>query len=530
MSWSNIAEEKFITSLMNETLTINSGGRSPATRRAESRARSAQRRLNIAPMAMNFDESSNSPAKPIISPEEMSFYVGNSPQGSPRCSVSPCMDIGMLSPGFRETETLDDFNSQDSGYGTSRPKSQKKNNRKLFDFVQPSGVAPRRADSLSPPKVQLNTTPVSTSVFRSFNSLSSDSMESMDDDCMELLEMDDLDDNTQLPTSFNNIISGSIKSNNESRVPLLRRCLSLTDGNVQRDKLVCRELSTPDMLKSVAEGVSPFHSKAPECVKTFKRPDPPSCSPVYSKRCKPNVDDKENVDEVPATRPVFRKSISMNDAIIMNALARSSSEPDLIGDFSKPFCLPLMEGRHSDLKSISAQTMSKLLNGEYKDSVASFKVIDCRYPYEFEGGHIRNAINLYTHEQIMTELVNIKTEAPKVVPEGPMRNIIVFHCEFSSERGPKLSRFLRNHDRSRNESSYPALHYPEIYLLHGGYKEFYEQYSELCDPVSYRPMLDPNFNEAYRHFRAKSKSWTGDSKSSARSIRFVKTKSRNLIY
>lgn len=82
--------------------------------------------------------------------------------------------------------------------------------------------------------------------------------------------------------------------------------------------------------------------------------------------------------------------------------------------------------------------MAGLLRGEYKDTVASFKVIDCRYPYEFEGGHIRGAINLYTHDQIMTELVNIKTETPEVVPEGPMRNIIVFHCEFSSERGPKL--------------------------------------------------------------------------------------------
>lgn len=97
-----------------------------------------------------------------------------------------------------------------------------------------------------------------------------------------------------------------------------------------------------------------------------------------------------------------------------------------------------MEGRHRDLKSISTQTMAKLLRGEYKDSVASFKVVDCRYPYEFEGGHIRGAHNLYTQEQILTELVNSKTETPKLVSDEPKRHIIVFHCEFSSERGPKL--------------------------------------------------------------------------------------------
>lgn len=97
-----------------------------------------------------------------------------------------------------------------------------------------------------------------------------------------------------------------------------------------------------------------------------------------------------------------------------------------------------MEGRHSDLKSISAQTMAKLLRGDYSESVASFKVVDCRYPYEFEGGHIRGAQNLYTQDQILTELVNSKTDTPKLVSDEPKRNIIVFHCEFSSERGPKL--------------------------------------------------------------------------------------------
>lgn len=272
---------------------------------------------------MNFEENSNSPVKTAVtmSPEEMSFYAGNSPQGSPRpCSISPCMEIGMLSPGLRETENMDDYNSRDSGYGASQKKF-----RKLFDFVPPSGLPPKRMETPSPPKTQtvLVATTTSTSCFRSFNSLSSDSMESMDDDCMDLLEMDDLDDNAQLPTSFNTIISGNIKSNSE--VPLLRRCLSLTDGNVQRAKSESFVTNTPEQMKSIAENVSPFTSKVTDSgSKAFKRPEPPSgLSPVQSKRLKSSIcDDKENSNEVPAARPVFRKSISMNDAIIMNALAR----------------------------------------------------------------------------------------------------------------------------------------------------------------------------------------------------------------
>lgn len=305
-------------SLINNSLTINSGGRSPATRRAESRVRSAQRRL-IAPPALNFDENSNSPVKSTMSPEDVSFYAGNSPQGSPRpCSISPCMDIGILSPGLRETETMDDYNSRDSGYGAPQ------RSRKLFNFVEPSGLAPKRIDTPSPPKSLTKRSPTSTSCFRSFNSLSSDSMESMDDDCMGLLDMEeeDMDDNAQLPASFNTIINGSIKSTNGTRLPLLRRCLSLTDSNVNRAKHSLFEPKTPEMLKIIAEAASPFQSKITDSgSKAFKRPEPPSFgSPVQSKRYK--TDDKENMNDIPIVRPAFRKSQSMNEELIKDALAR----------------------------------------------------------------------------------------------------------------------------------------------------------------------------------------------------------------
>lgn len=300
--------------MITNALTINSGGRSAAERMAESRGRSAQRRLNIEPLQMAFEENSNSsPVKDKTVQEEMSLYTGNSPQGSPRpCSISPCLEIGLLSP-LRETEVIEerhdiDFNSVDSGYSTS-------NSRKLFDFVQPNGLAPRA----SPPKTSNVAVPKSASCFLSFNSLSSDSMESMDDECMDLLDMESIDDNAQLPTSFNTIISGNIKSGDENaRRPVLHRCLSLTDSNVNRSKNTLCEPKTPEMLKSIAENASPFTQK------TFKRPDPPTaCSPVQSKRYKLNsAEDKENTSDLKAARPIFRKSISMNDTLIMNALAQ----------------------------------------------------------------------------------------------------------------------------------------------------------------------------------------------------------------
>ncbi|XP_053669654.1 uncharacterized protein LOC128720031 [Anopheles nili] len=366
---------------------------------------------------------------------------------------------------------------------------------------------------------------------------------------------------TMLPSGLSSLICGTIKTTRtsntpEQKRPFVRRCLSLTENtnnklNIQQLQhqqqqqqqqqhagVVATQLKTPERFcrRMIATedqenyNLTPFATRPTvgspaEVTRCFKRPEPPGISPVQSKRSKTQSDSMATVVSVfdsPARttvlaavpkKVVYQKSISMNDAQIMTALSRSSSEPDLIGDFSKSYVLPLMDGQHRDLKSISGDTMARLVRGSYNDKIASFKIIDCRYPYEFEGGHIRGAKNLYTQEQIIEELIKSKAESPVVTgnQDGPVRrHIIVFHCEFSSERGPKLSRFLRNHDRILNADSYPALHYPEMYLLHGGYKDFFKAHAELCDPIAYRPMLDPEFGDAYRHFRAKSRSWNGD--------------------
>lgn len=82
--------------------------------------------------------------------------------------------------------------------------------------------------------------------------------------------------------------------------------------------------------------------------------------------------------------------------------------------------------------------MAKLVQGEFNHMVSSFKVIDCRYPYEYEGGHIRGALNLYMQDQILQVLMDSSTTGKAQINDTPKRNILVFHCEFSSERGPKL--------------------------------------------------------------------------------------------
>lgn len=66
-------------------------------------------------------------------------------------------------------------------------------------------------------------------------------------------------------------------------------------------------------------------------------------------------------------------------------------------------------------------------------------------------------------------------------------------------------RFFRSEDRAIHEKSYPQLHYPEIYLLEGGYKAFFEYSKDFCVPNQYRTMLDGNFQDEYRKYRAETK-------------------------
>ncbi|NXR86623.1 MPIP1 phosphatase, partial [Hypocryptadius cinnamomeus] len=143
-----------------------------------------------------------------------------------------------------------------------------------------------------------------------------------------------------------------------------------------------------------------------------------------------------------------------------------SDQRDLIGDFSKSYLFDTVDGKHQDLKYIDSEMIVSVLTGKFESFIKQCVIIDCRYPYEYEGGHIKGAINLHMEEEVQNFL--LKKPIP---PSEDKRVIVVFHCEFSSERGPRMCRFVREQDRLSNE--YPNLHYPELYVLKGGYKDFF---------------------------------------------------------
>ena len=133
-----------------------------------------------------------------------------------------------------------------------------------------------------------------------------------------------------------------------------------------------------------------------------------------------------------------------------------------------------------------------------------YLIVDARYPYEYNGGHIKGAKNLYTKDLLENYMY------PKKSPFNPnpaplKKQVIIFHCEFSVERGPAMLKYLRKIDRARNQ--YPTLDFPDIYLLKGGYKQLYLDFTSATDVHSgtYAPMIDAKYQKELRHFRRKCK-------------------------
>uniref|UniRef100_A0A8C3VNT9 M-phase inducer phosphatase n=1 Tax=Catagonus wagneri TaxID=51154 RepID=A0A8C3VNT9_9CETA len=200
----------------------------------------------------------------------------------------------------------------------------------------------------------------------------------------------------------------------------------------------------------------------------------------------------------------LKKMVSPCDINMIQMLEEDSNQGPLIGDFSKVCALPTVSGRHQDLKYVNPETVAALLLGKFQGLIEKFYIIDCRYPYEYLGGHIQGALNLYSQE----ELCNFFLKKPIIPSDTQKRIIIVFHCEFSSERGPRMCRSLREEDRALNQ--YPALYYPELYILKGGYRDFFPEYMELCEPQSYCPMHHQDHKAELLRCRSRNKAWEGE--------------------
>lgn len=309
------------------------------------------------------------------------------------------------------------------------------------------------------------------------------SLDDEDDGFLDIMD-DNMEDDSGMPVGMASLLTAPLVGENKAEDSPIIRC---------RPRNLFRSPSMP----------------SPVSRPSIKRPD---CSgdentPVRVKRRRSLAGTQVTTMEQDPESPrscVLQRSKSFCQTDIERLLDGESGSGDLIGDFTKPFVLPTVNGKHQDLKYITPDMMVAALNGQFNHLVERLIVIDCRYPYEFEGGHIKGALNLHQEDQVEDFLL----KNPIIPRCEDKRVVVVFHCEFSSERGPRMCRFVRERDRALNE--YPKLHYPELYILKGGYKDFFPYFQAQCEPQSYRPMHHEDFKEDLRKFRMKSRTWAGE--------------------
>ena len=148
-------------------------------------------------------------------------------------------------------------------------------------------------------------------------------------------------------------------------------------------------------------------------------------------------------------------------------------------ELALPHFLP--EDPTDSIPRIKKETLLEVLDGKYSDSYDQKMVIDCRFEYEYEGGHIEGAVNYNDKDLLATELFQGSKAG---------RTLLIFHCEYSAHRAPLMARHVRSQDRTANAEHYPKLSFPEVYILEGGYSAFFAGHRGRCFPPEYVEMSD----------------------------------------
>ena len=146
---------------------------------------------------------------------------------------------------------------------------------------------------------------------------------------------------------------------------------------------------------------------------------------------------KKSACPVQRPRKQFRRSNSMYEhpGDIMKQEKKEYAQTGLHSivdvDDTHQLALPHFVPANSNdgIPRINQETMLDVLNGEYNGVFDEIKVVDCRFEYEFNGGHIDTAINRNDKEGLAQELFQ----------QPPSRTLLLLHCEFSVHRAPLMS-------------------------------------------------------------------------------------------
>lgn len=243
---------------------------------------------------------------------------------------------------------------------------------------------------------------------------------------------------------------------------------------------------TPLSLDQIFES-SPVQERKPSPVLGYSRPRQPFGGFYLGSRNASPVGQHARKMSNPVTRPrkLTRRSLSMYEHPEDVIKGDKDNEPPLppildVEHHIQIARLPHMVPDHvGELPRITKETMVDILDGKYDHMYQKRVIIDCRFEYEFLGGHIEGAVNFNDKERLADQLLEV---------EPTPNALLIFHCEYSAHRAPLVAKFIRHRDRSINAERYPALTYPEVYILDGGYSSFYRDHRARCFPQNYVEM------------------------------------------
>ncbi|EFO19886.1 hypothetical protein LOAG_08608 [Loa loa] len=140
-----------------------------------------------------------------------------------------------------------------------------------------------------------------------------------------------------------------------------------------------------------------------------------------------------------------------------------------------------------------------------QEFIEKYALIDCRYPYEYEGGHIKGALNIYDPVELENTFFPKCSAAFKIM----LKKFRYFTANIQVLEGQCCNAsHLRKSDRVRNYANYPFLYYNEIYVLQGGYNSFYSTdddcFKDLCEPTGYVSMRDKKHSYALKIYHTRS--------------------------
>jgi Rhodanese-like domain len=121
-------------------------------------------------------------------------------------------------------------------------------------------------------------------------------------------------------------------------------------------------------------------------------------------------------------------------ADVMNA-EKTDSALESIMDVDETYQLKLPnfipDDKPDSLPRINQETMISVLNGEYNHHFSRRLVIDCRFEYEYNGGHIDEATNFNDKDHLARHLF-------EGAPATASSTLIILHCEYSAHRAPLM--------------------------------------------------------------------------------------------